>query len=114
MTKTYPKTKYEYYDPKRECCHPSRMLDRVEIIYEQDEGDASNSFTVAKLYKKNMKKGYGIRWNIALDQYNDDRCKAGNLICLGFPYSHSYPTWFVLPQGTEIKDDKIIIPIKKS
>lgn len=60
MTKTYPDTKYEYYNPETECCHPLHMVEKVKIIYEQDKGDAANSYTIAKLYK-DSEEFYGIR-----------------------------------------------------
>lgn len=115
MTKIYKKTKYEYYDPKEECCHPQRLVKEVDVIYEEESiGAESQSFSVAYLKNgKSENKSIGIRWNIASDQYKDEKCAKGEHICLGFPYSHKYPTWFVLPSGTKWDKQKnvLIIPL---
>lgn len=112
MVKNYPNSKYQYYDPQTECNHPQRLVHKVKFLHENINDGADNSFSVARI-NDDKDGSLAIRWNIAYDQFIDDRCKAGELKCLGFPYSHSYPTWFVLPQGSKVEGNKIIIPLKK-
>lgn len=107
--KKFPNTEYLYFEPK-DCTHPKRLVQKVDVEREVTKNGANDSFTIARLYT-NDKNCLGIRWNIASDQFKDKRCEKGELRCLGFPYSHAHPTWFILPQGAKIEDNKLIIPL---
>lgn len=99
----FPNTKYRYYDPSPngECDHPSGI--KVVRTICQNVQRADHSYTIAEV-DDNGTKRYAIRWNIANLQYNSPACQSGENVCLGFPYSHSYPTWFILPEGTVIDE----------
>ncbi len=107
--KQFPNTNYMYYKPET-CVHPARIR-KVEVIHEE-KTQADNSYTLAKLTYDTGETALGIRWNIAYDQYKDERCQKGEVVCLGFPYSHSYPTWFILPQNSTLTH-VLSIPLSK-
>ena len=108
----FPNTNYKYYDPNPhgECDHPSGTK-VVQTIY-QDLQNADHSYALAKIDESGTQR-YAIRWNIAHLQYNNSMYQSGQKVCLGFPYSHSYPTWFVLPAGAFINQNgNLEIPLK--
>lgn len=96
-----------YHNPEK-CTHPKR-LERIQIIYE-DRTNVDKSYTIAKLFYKSGETAIGMRWNIAYDQYKNEDCKQGRKVCLGFPHSRGYPTWFILPENTEFNQRVIINP----
>lgn len=98
-TKKFPNTDYLYYKPET-CTHPQRIA-KVEVI-EENLLSADKSYTIARLIYESGEVAFGIRWNIAYDQYENEDCRLGKKVCLGFPYSRNYPTWFVLPEGTQL------------
>lgn len=103
----FPNTKYRYYDPSPngECDHPSGI--KVVRTICQNVQRADHSYTIAEV-DDNGTQRYAIRWNIANLQYNSPACQSGKNVCLGFPYSHSYPTWFILPKETVVDENNIL------
>lgn len=57
----------------------------------------------------------GMRWNIALREWDDEAKISEEKECLGMPVSRGYPTWFILPEELFDKESdlsKIISKIK--
>ena len=82
----------KYKDPNN-VRTPKDIIKDVKIIYDGGE----ESFSLAKIKWKN-KEVTGIRWNVALREWNDQNKVKGIKECVGFPSSRGYSTWFILPE----------------
>ncbi|MDO5616725.1 MAG: hypothetical protein Q4G16_11075 [Cruoricaptor ignavus] len=87
---------HRYRNPKT-ILTPQDMISSVNVIYEDPNG-----VSVA-IIEWDGKRVIGMRWNIALREWDDADKISGAKESLGVPTSRSYPTWFILPN--EISDD---------
>lgn len=78
---------------------PQDVLEIVEIIY--DGGDESVS--IAEL-RWDGNSCFGIRWNISMNEWDNEDKINNARVCVGMPFSNRHPVWFILPT----KDPKAI------
>jgi hypothetical protein len=95
-----------YRDP-RTILSPRDAIRSVEIIFEDP-----NSVSVARIqwYDTTVT---GIRWNIALREWDDEDKINEVKECLGMPVSRGYPTWFILPDEITKDDSGLSYALKK-
>lgn len=86
-----------YIDPST-ILSPQDAIKEVEVLYENEE-----DVSIAKI-KWNDQFVIGIRWNIAMREWDDPKKINEEVPCLGMPVSRGYPTWFLLPD--EMTDPK--------
>ncbi|WP_187477728.1 hypothetical protein [Amniculibacterium sp. G2-70] len=89
-----------YRDPKT-IYSPRDMITDVDVIFEDHD-----TVSIAKI-KWNDSNVIGIRWNIALREWDDTDKMNGTKECLGLPISRGYPTWFILPDQILDKNSDI-------
>lgn len=87
-----------YKDP-RFVLSPRDAVKKVEVIY--DEGEEGVSVAKVQWYDKEV---IGIRWNVALREWDDNEKMVGIKECMGLPMSRGYSTWFILPEA--LLDDR--------
>ncbi|MFV0226599.1 hypothetical protein OBK05_02725 [Empedobacter falsenii] len=80
----------KYRSPKT-ILSPKDAVKEVDVIYDDPKGV---SIAKIKWYDDYV---IGIRWNIALREWDDPNKMNGTKECLGLPTSRGYPTWFILP-----------------
>lgn len=83
----------KYYKPLQ-VVSPKEYLKVIKIICDYGE----KSYSIAEL-DWDGKICYGIRWNIARNEWNDEEKKNENKKCIGMPSSRGYPVWFILPDN---------------
>jgi hypothetical protein len=72
---------------------PKDTVSNVKEIYDGGE----DSISVAKLQWHN-ETVYGIRWNVAMREWDDSEKQSERKECLGLPISRGNPVWFIIPQ----------------
>lgn len=82
-----------YTEPMRVTA-PRDFIEIQEIIYDGGE----ESVSIARL-KWEGEEVYGIRWNVSMNEWNDEQKRNETRTCLGMPISYSHPVWFVLPMN---------------
>jgi hypothetical protein len=101
-----------YKDPKS-VLSPRDAVRKVDVIY--DEGEEGVSVAKVQWYDKEV---VGIRWNVALREWDNNEKMAGIKECMGLPTSRGYATWFILPEAlldnqSEISKTVRAIKLKK-
>ena len=86
----------KYWHPS-EVVSPKDYVKNVEVILDAGDGsDGNEPISIAKLEWEGS-PCFGIRWNIARREYDDEEKKKGARKCVGMPSSHGYPVWFIIP-----------------
>jgi hypothetical protein len=86
-----------YRDPKT-IYSPKDAIKNVEVVFEDPDGV---SIAKIKWYDEDV---IGIRWNVALREWDDNEKMSGQKECLGMPISRAHPAWFILPK--DLSDDQ--------
>lgn len=81
----------DYIKPEDVPC-PGDAKVKVKVIFPGDE----NTVAMAEITCRD-RKYVGIRWNVALGEWDDPEKCAGTKKCVGMPVSHGIPVWFILP-----------------
>jgi hypothetical protein len=86
-----------YYYP-HEVISPQDHVKFIEIIHDgkDGEGNGEDAFSIAKL-TWDGKPCIGIRWNIAINEFKDEKKINGDSKCVGIPSSRGFPVWFIIP-----------------
>lgn len=71
---------------------PRDCISNLKVIFD----GGVDSFSVAEM-DWDGSKVLGIRWNVALREWDRQDKLSGLVICLGMPTSRAYPVWFILP-----------------
>jgi len=77
---------------------PEQVLsprDSVEVIEVLDAG-TQESFALAIVAFEGV-MNVGIRWNVAMREWDDESKIDESRRCVGMPSSRGYPVWFILP-----------------
>lgn len=95
-----------YRNPS-EVLSPRDAIRSVEVVFEDPEG-----VSIAKIqwYDQTV---IGMRWNIALREWDDPQKISEAKECLGMPVSRGYPTWFILPNDITKDDSGLSKALKK-
>lgn len=72
---------------------PKSDIKNVKVLC--DNGPLSYSIAVITWWDGN--ESLAMRWNVSNKEQEDSRKKSGELECVGFPQSHGYSSWFVIP-----------------
>jgi len=80
------------YKTPNEVKSPRDAISNVDVLFD----GGIDSVSVARLTWFG-KQVLGMRWNIALREWDDLDKESESKECLGMPVSRGYSTWFVLP-----------------
>ncbi|EKB61312.1 hypothetical protein [Bergeyella zoohelcum] len=87
---------------------PQDMISQVNVIYDgKDKG-----ISIAKI-NWDDNEVIGIRWNVALREWDEADKMSGVKECLGHPVSRGYPTWFILPREIFDSNSDIVKKVKE-
>lgn len=90
----------DYYKP-HDVVSPKAHVRFISTVF--DGGTGTQPFSIAVL-EWDGSRCYGIRWNVSEYEWDDPDKMSGSKKCLGLPISHSYPTWFILPDALVTND----------
>jgi len=90
------------YTLPQEVTSPKDMVKNIRVLL--DEGAEGVSIAVLDW---GGKQAIGMRWNIALREWDDADKIAENKPCMGQPTSRGYSTWFILPNEIAQENSKI-------
>ena len=71
---------------------PKKYVANVNVLFD----GGLHSFSIAELDWEGG-KCFGMRWNVARNEWDREDKQKGRSICLGVPTSHGKPVWFILP-----------------
>lgn len=71
---------------------PRDFVRNVNVIFD----GGLHSFSIAELEWEG-EECFGMRWNVARNEWDRKDKQNGSSICLGMPTSHGIPVWFILP-----------------
>lgn len=97
-----------YHDPST-VLSPRDMVSNVRVIFD----GGNNSFSLATI-EWDGTDCLAMRWNIALREWDDPEKINNNRICVGMPSSRGYPVWFILPDSSDKKYNKLIEILAKN
>jgi hypothetical protein len=82
--------------------NPEGKVEIIDIIYDGNDGNHERTevdVSLAKI-KWEGEPHLAIRWNIAINEYEDKDKVCGTTRCVGMPVSNGQPEWFVIPKET--------------
>lgn len=88
-----------YTDP-RTVVSPRSVITNLNVIY--DGGEEGISIATMKW---DGDDAIGIRWNIAMNEWDDPKKVAEEKVCLGLPISRALPVWYILPSLKKCPED---------
>ncbi len=86
-----------YYHPL-EVISPKDHVKVIDVIYDgkDGKGNEGNAFSLARL-TWDGDDCIGVRWNISMNEFKDEKKKNGDVKCIGVPSSRGLPIWFIMP-----------------
>ena len=81
---------------------PKDTISSVQVLLD----DGPDSVSIARIVWNGVEV-IGMRWNIAMREWNEQEKINNAKECLGMPVSRGYPTWFILPEEMFDPNSKI-------
>lgn len=79
---------------------PRRVISDLNVIF--DGGNRGVSVATMRWDGRDV---IGIRWNIAMNEWNDPLKIANQKVCLGMPVAYGKPVWYILPPFDNCDDE---------
>lgn len=89
----------KYTDP-RTVLSPRKVISDLNVIHDGGE----EGISVATM-KWDGVDAIGIRWNIAMNEWDEPMKISEKKVCLGLPTSRAFPVWYILPSLEKCSDE---------